>query len=326
MPEHHARCLFLHVIQVELLADLAVVALGGLFQTLQIGLELLLVSPGSTVDTLQHLVVGVATPVGAGHLQQLEVVAVTHVGHVRATTHVDVLFVMIETWLVITGNVLIQDFDLVRLAARLEYIARFLPGDFFLDDVVILGYQRQHALFQGSQIFIGQGTVKINVIVEAVVDDGTDGHLGLGPELLDSMTQQVGAGVAQNVQTFFVFGSDDGQRGIGFDQLARIHQFTVYPTGNARLGETGTDVRGHIHDGNGVGKLTLAAIRQSNDWHCVFPYTVVPPTKGHMRDGKIHSKMGDVLALHSTLRRRPVTQTTRSTSQDKPKTGPCYQK
>ena len=81
------------------------------------------------------------------------------------------------------------------------------------------------------------------------------------------MTQQVSTGVAQNVQTFFVFGGDDGQGGIGFDQLAGIHQFTVYPTGNARLGETGTDVRGHIHDGNGVGKLTLAAVRQSNDWH-----------------------------------------------------------
>ncbi|ATP09746.1 uncharacterized protein Asalp_26030 [Aeromonas salmonicida subsp. pectinolytica 34mel] len=36
--------------------------------------------------------------------------------------------------------------------------------------------------------------------------------------------------------------------------------------------------------------MTLAAVRQSNDWHYVFPYTVVPPTKGHMRDGKNHSK------------------------------------
>ena len=81
------------------------------------------------------------------------------------------------------------------------------------------------------------------------------------------MTQQVGAGVAQNVQTVFVFGGDDGQGGIGFDQLARIHQFTVHPAGNARLGETGTYVGGDVHDGNGVGKLTLAAVRQSNDWH-----------------------------------------------------------
>jgi hypothetical protein len=104
------------------------------------------------------------------------------------------------------------------------------------------------------------------------------------------MTQQVSTGVAQYVQTFFVFGGDDGQGSIGFDQLAGIHQFTVYPTGNARLGKTRTYVRGHVHDGNGVGKLTLAAVRQSNDWHCVFPYTVVPPTKGHMRDGKIIQK------------------------------------
>ena len=38
----------------------------------------------------------------------------THVGHVQAATqYVDVLFVMIQTGLVITGNVLIQDLDLV---------------------------------------------------------------------------------------------------------------------------------------------------------------------------------------------------------------------
>jgi hypothetical protein len=156
VPEHHARRFFLHVVQVELLADLAVVALGGLFQTLQVGLELLLVGPGGAVDALQHLVVGVAAPVGAGHLLQLEVVAMTHVGHVRAATHVDVLFVMIETGLVITGDVLIQDLDLVGLATGFEHVARFLPGDLLLDDVVILGGQRQHALFQGSQIFVGQ--------------------------------------------------------------------------------------------------------------------------------------------------------------------------
>ncbi|MNC26703.1 hypothetical protein D3C75_748450 [compost metagenome] len=267
VPEHHAGGLFLHVVQVELLADLAVVALGGLFKTLQVGLELLLVGPGGAVDALQHLVVGVAAPVGAGHLLQLEMVAVTHVRHVGAATHVDVLFVMIETGLVITGDVLIQDLDLVGLAAGLEHVARLLPGDLLLDDVVILGGQRQHALFQGSQIFIGQGAVEINVVVKTVVDHRTYGHLGLGPELLDGMTQQVGTGVAQNVQTVFVFGGDDGQGGIGFDQLARIHQFTVHPAGNARLGETGTYVGGDVHDGNGVGKLTLAAVRQSNDWH-----------------------------------------------------------
>ena len=72
VPEHHTRRLFLGVEQIQRLADLAMVALLRFFQTMQVGLKLLLVFPGSTVDALQHLVVGVATPIGARHLHQFK--------------------------------------------------------------------------------------------------------------------------------------------------------------------------------------------------------------------------------------------------------------
>ena len=58
--------------QVELLAELAVVALLGLLQAREVGVEVLLREPRGAVDALQHRPSRVAAPVGAGDLGELE--------------------------------------------------------------------------------------------------------------------------------------------------------------------------------------------------------------------------------------------------------------
>ena len=63
---------FLNAEQVQLLAQLAVVALLGLFELLEVLVQVLLAEEGGAVDALQLLVVLVALPVGAGDGEQLE--------------------------------------------------------------------------------------------------------------------------------------------------------------------------------------------------------------------------------------------------------------
>ena len=53
-------------------SDPTVIALVRLFEPRQVGLELFFVGPGGAVDALQLLVPGIAAPIGAGHLRQLE--------------------------------------------------------------------------------------------------------------------------------------------------------------------------------------------------------------------------------------------------------------
>ena len=55
VPEDHAAALFLHVEELHGLADLAVVALLGLLQPLQIGVQVLLGRPGGAIDALKLL-------------------------------------------------------------------------------------------------------------------------------------------------------------------------------------------------------------------------------------------------------------------------------
>ena len=73
MPKYHAGGFVLQVEEVELFAEAAVVAFFGLFNTGNVGFELVFASPGGAVDALQHFVVAVAAPVGAGQLGELEV-------------------------------------------------------------------------------------------------------------------------------------------------------------------------------------------------------------------------------------------------------------
>ena len=52
VPEHHARRFFLGMEQIEALTDLAMVALLGLFDTLDISRQLLLISPSRAIHAL----------------------------------------------------------------------------------------------------------------------------------------------------------------------------------------------------------------------------------------------------------------------------------
>ena len=57
MPEHRAGRFFLEMEQVHLAAEPAVVALLGLLDLLEIGVELFLLGEGGAVDARQHLAV-----------------------------------------------------------------------------------------------------------------------------------------------------------------------------------------------------------------------------------------------------------------------------
>src|SRR3546814_20507738 len=72
MPEHHARRFFLLMEQIELLGELAMIALLGFFDLLQIRLEFVIGCKRHAVDALQLRIVGVAAQVHAADANQLE--------------------------------------------------------------------------------------------------------------------------------------------------------------------------------------------------------------------------------------------------------------
>ena len=190
--------------EIKLLSELSVVALCGLGEHVEVLVKLLLVRPCGSVDALEHLVLGIAAPVRAGGLGKLEMLAEPHVGHMRAAAHVDVLEVVIKAGMIILADVLLKDLHLVRLVSCLEDIVGLLPGNLLLYDVVLLGSELMHALLKLLQLLVREGVIDVDIVVEAVVDNRADCHLGLRIKLLEGMAEQVRAGVADNLNAFLV--------------------------------------------------------------------------------------------------------------------------
>ncbi|CSC04636.1 Uncharacterised protein [Vibrio cholerae] len=99
-------------------------------------LQSFLIMERGTVDTLQHFVIAVTTPVCTCNVQQFKVLTKAHVGYVWTTAHVNVFFVMVKTRAIITRHVFIKNFHFVAFATRFKGIARFLPAHFLFDNRV----------------------------------------------------------------------------------------------------------------------------------------------------------------------------------------------
>ena len=80
---------FLNAEEIQLLAELAVIALLRFFELVQVLVEFLLCEPRGAVDALQLLVLLVAFPVGAGDGQQLERFDLRSVRDVRTAAEID---------------------------------------------------------------------------------------------------------------------------------------------------------------------------------------------------------------------------------------------
>ena len=204
--EREARALVHEREQAELLAELPVVALFGLFDTGQIRIELLLLREAGAVDALKHLAVAVAAPVGAGDARQLDGVALDAAGGVqmRAGAEVNEFALAVEGDNGVFRQV-VDELDLVRLIALLHELQRFVAGELkaletqlFLADLAHLGLKLLEHL--GRERL---GAVKI--VIETVLDGRADGQLHLGVQALHGLGENVAGGVTVGILVGLVF-------------------------------------------------------------------------------------------------------------------------
>ncbi len=139
-----------------------------------------------------------------------------------------------------------DDLGLVVLAHVLEQLHRLVPGHHRTLDLVICLGQLLHPRLDFLQV-LGMEAGRIGeVVVEAVLDHRADGDLGLGVELLHRLGQQVGGGVADDLEAFRVPVGDDGDLGVVLHHVGGVHQPPVHLAGERRLGEPGADVLGDL--------------------------------------------------------------------------------
>jgi hypothetical protein len=102
---------------------------------------------------------------------------------------------------------------------------------------------------------------KSSVVIETVLDHWTDGYLRLGEQLFHRVGQQVGGGMADQVDAVLILVGDDGQLGIGGNQVRSIHQHTVHLACQRGTRQTGTDALCDFGYSHGIGITALRTIR-----------------------------------------------------------------
>jgi hypothetical protein len=205
--------------EAEVGAEAPVVALAGLLEAPEVGLQLRLGRPGRAVDPLELGAAIVAPPVGAGEAEELEGADLPRPGDVGATAEVLEVALAVEgdpppldatgVWAVrrlvagaevLAGGEALDQLHLVGLVALPEEGERLvaielaaLEGEVGRDDVL-------HPALDLGQVVEGQATGEVEVVVEPVLDRRADAELGLGEHLLDGLGHDVGRGVAHRAQ------------------------------------------------------------------------------------------------------------------------------
>ena len=208
VPEHHAGTFFLEVKQVELAAELAVVALLGFLDLLQIGVEVFLLGERRAVDPRQHRIVAVAAPIGARHLHQLEGVAdLAGRGHVRAAAEIEPVALVVDLDRLVAGNG-VDQFDLEGLALVAEHLLGLLAVPDFLGEGFVARDDLAHLLLDRGKIFRRERLVAEEVVVEAVLDHRADRHLRARPQRLHGFGQHMRGVMPDQLQRARVVAGD----------------------------------------------------------------------------------------------------------------------
>ena len=209
VPEHDARAFLLEVEEVELAAELAVVALLGFLELLQVRVELLLLGERRAVDAGEHRIVAVAAPIGARDLHQLEGIAdLADAGHVRAAAEVEPVALMIDLDRLVAWNG-IDQLDLEHLALVAEYLLGLLAVPFFLGERFVARDDLAHLLLDRREVLRRERLVAEEVVIEAVLDHRPDGDLRAGPQRLHRFGQHMRGVVADQLERARVLARDE---------------------------------------------------------------------------------------------------------------------
>ena len=152
----------------EVAAEPAMVALLGLFDLGDVGLELFLVEERRAVDALEHLAIGVALPVSPGDREQLERPDLAGVGNVRPAAEVDKFALAIKAQDAVLVQLVVDMLDLQRLTQVGDELPRLGHGQAEPFERLGILHDAGHFGLDRGEIVLGETSAgNLDVIVKA---------------------------------------------------------------------------------------------------------------------------------------------------------------
>ena len=295
VEEGEARPLLMQGEKIQFLAQLAVVALLSLLQHMQVGVQFLLLLESRAIDALQHLVIGIATPVRAGHALQLDGLDLARGNNMGPGAQIRKLALAIHG----NGGIFRQVIDklhLVALALFLEEFQGFGAAHFLAGKCQVLLDYLLHFLLDIPQISIRQLTLHIEIIVKPVFNGRADCqlHLAVLVQALHCLGQDVGSRMAQCPAAICILEGQKLDLGIFIQHTHKIPRLPIHLGGQHLLGQAITHLLDKIQYARALGNLSHRAILQRNFKH--FQSSSQSKNPVPQNEGRGHARGSTLLA------------------------------
>ena len=238
----------------------------GLFDLLEVLLEVVLGEESGAVDPGQHLSVFITAPVGPGdrvELDRLDPLGSRAMGS-AAEVFERAVAVERDGLDAFVGDQVFDQLDFVVLALFAEDRHCFVYRQVATLELLVGLDVAAHCLFDRRQLSVGDPDVlgKLEVVITAVVDRRADGDLGAGVELLYGGCHHMGGVVADHFQTFRVAGGDDCDLLTIADRSTQVAYFVPNPDRQSGASEAFTDRQCGISPGSPGREFKRRAIGQ----------------------------------------------------------------
>ena len=183
-----------HHKQTKLLAKLSVVAFFSFLKHIQVFIKLFLACKSSAVNTLKHLVVGIASPIRTGNGKQLKRLYLLCVGNVRACAKVGEFTLLVEGYLFAFVKS-VNKLKLVRLVRHKLF--SFVTGKGKALYTKIFFNNFLHFSFDTVKILGSEGCLGIEIVIKSGVDSRADSQTGIGIKSFYCLRQNMRRRVSQ---------------------------------------------------------------------------------------------------------------------------------
>ena len=201
----------------------------------------------SSVDPLEHLVLFISSPVGAGQAGELKGLYIFCAHQVRACAQVCKLALGIEA----DHRIFRQVFDqlyLIGFVFFFKIFDSFLSWFFRSYKRKIFLYDLFHFFFDFFQILCCKGSLSVYIIVKAVCHRRTDGQLCLRIQSLNSLGHDMGSGMAESAFSFFIMKCKNVQIAVFVYWRSQIHDLPVDLSGCGSSCQSFADICCNLND------------------------------------------------------------------------------
>ena len=247
----------------EISADLVVIAKFRVLDGFEVLFHLGLLFERNAVNSGQHFVLFITLEVRSGNLRKLKTLNLAGRRNVRSAAKIGKFALRIESNRRVLGQ-FFNKFDFVSFVLLFHKSKRFRAGNDLANKRIIGLDDRVHFLFYCLEIGVRYRLIKVDIVVETVLDGRTDRKFSVLVKSFNRLRHNVRCAVTIHFHTLFVTGGQNRQHTIVIEHGVEIDFFAVNNRSDRRASQSFADSFGYVKASSAAFYFNYASVFQSN--------------------------------------------------------------